>query len=506
MAKMSYSVEQQKQFFVDINEFFGKEIVTTEEIKMFLQKKKLSTPYFFFRDENRKVSRGKYSIAMSVVSAIKPLPPFPPMRKMTKPSAPAFVEQERTVIHGGPTSMQADISCTVPSKDPTYVPFGNYSDIEKIIGSKIFFPVYVTGLSGNGKTMSIVQACAKLKREILRINVTEETDELDLIGGTELVDGTTVNREGAVLLAMRRGAVLLIDEGDLNNTKILCLMPILEGKPYFNKKTGEVIHPAEGFNVFITGNTKGKGSDDGRFVGTKVMNEAFLERFSITMEQEYPTPSIEKKIVVKNMEQLGCVDDDFATKLCTWSDIIRKAFYDGYVDEIISTRRLVHIVKTFSIFSDRLKAVNLALNRFDTETKTAFLDFYTKCDASVNPPQPETVPTDQVAADAAANTVVTSTDPHTGNVIIESHGYRTVIDQADIMTSSLTQEEIVQRLVSHHGALSTNPSIVQAPNTVKISPEVDTSPYGFIPVQPNVNTLGATGAVGSEFDFNNRTP
>jgi len=503
MAKLSYSSEQQKQFFVDINEFFGKEVVTTEEIKMFLQKKKLPTPYFFFRDENRKVSRGKYSIAMSVVSAIKPLPPFPPMRKMIKPSAPVLVEQERTVIHGGPTSMQADISCTVPLKDPTYVPFGNYSDIEKIIGSKIFFPVYVTGLSGNGKTMSIVQACAKLKREILRINVTEETDELDLIGGTELVDGTTVNREGAVLLAMRRGAVLLIDEGDLNNTKILCLMPILEGKPYFNKKTGEVIHPAEGFNVFITGNTKGKGSDDGRFVGTKVMNEAFLERFSITMEQEYPTPTVEKKIVIKNMEQLGCVDDDFATKLCTWSDIIRKAFYDGYVDEIISTRRLVHIVKTFSIFSDRLKAVNLALNRFDTETKTAFLDFYTKCDASVNPPIPEITPMPNVAT---PQQITTSTDPLTGNVIIESHGYRTVIGHADIVTSSLTQEEIVQRTVGHHNVLSTNPSAIQAHNTVKISPEVDTSPYGVDTIPTDVSTSGATGAVGAEYDFNNRTP
>jgi hypothetical protein len=281
--------------------------------------------------------------------------------------------------------MQADITCTVPDRDPTYVPFGNYVDIEKIIASKIFFPVYVTGLSGNGKTMSISQACAKLKRQLLRINVTEETDELDLLGGTELVNGNTVFREGAVILAMRTGSVLLIDEGDLNSTKILCLMPILEGKPYLNKKTGEMVHPAEGFNIFITGNTKGKGSEDGRFIGTKVMNEAFLERFSITMEQEYPNASIEKKIVLKNMEQLNCVDEGFATHLCTWAEIIRKAFDEGSINDLISTRRLVHIIKTYSIFGDRMKAIELCLNRFDRETKNSFMDFYKAIDASVNP-------------------------------------------------------------------------------------------------------------------------
>ena len=287
------------------------------------------------------------------------------------------------------TSNMDDV--TIPDIDPTYVPFGNYSDIEKIISSKVFFPVYVTGLSGNGKTMSIIQACARLKREILRINVTEETDELDLLGGTELVNGSTINREGAVLIAMRRGAVLLIDEGDLNNTKILCLMPILEGKPYYNKKTGEVIRPAPGFNIFITGNTKGKGSEDGRFIGTKIMNEAFLERFSITMEQEYPSTKVEKSIILKNMELNNCVDEDFATKLCTWSEIIRKTYFEEAIDELITTRRLVHIVKTFAIFKNREKAITLAINRFDTETKNAFFDLYTKCDATITPVQEENV-------------------------------------------------------------------------------------------------------------------
>jgi MoxR-like ATPase len=461
MPKVSYNEEQQNDLLSSLNKFYQREVLSSGEIREFTENNNLPFPHFLFRDKTRKVTHGKYSVAM--VANVSPLR-LPPMPKINKKE----VMVVETTTESAPMklkSMQADVSCSVPDRDPTYVPFGNYSDIEKIIASKIFFPVYVTGLSGNGKTMSIMQACAKLKRELLRINVTEETDELDLIGGTELVDGNTVNREGAVLLAMRRGSVLLIDEGDLNNTKILCLMPILEGKPYFNKKTGEVIHPTPGFNIFITGNTKGKGSEDGRFVGTKVMNEAFLERFSITMEQEYPSASVEKKIVLKNMEQLGNVDEDFATKLCTWAEIIRKTFFDGGTDELITTRRLVHIVKTHAIFNDRLKSINLALNRFDNETKTGFLDLYTKCDASVNPPHPESVPTAQTAG---STNITTFTDPLTGDVTIESHGYRTVIAQSDLLSSSLTQEEIVQRLVSHHDALSTNPSVVQAPNTVKV--------------------------------------
>lgn len=377
MRKSNFTPEMQEEFLTKIENHFGRSVISNSEIRNFAEKHKYPVPNFIFRDETRKMSRGQYSVAMAVV----------PMRKAVTAAvkqevAPVLQVQQQVFV---PKNMTADISCTVPDRDPTYVPFGNYADVEKIIKSKIFFPVYITGMSGNGKTMSINQACAKLNRELIRINVTEETDELDLIGGTELVDGSTVNREGAVLLAMRKGAVLLIDEGDLNNTKILCLMPILEGKPYFNKKTGEVIHPAEGFNIFITGNTKGKGSEDGRFVGTKVMNEAFLERFSITMEQEYPSAAVEKKIVLKNMEQNNCVDDDFATKLTTWAEIIRKSFAEGAIDEIISTRRLVHIVKTFSIFGDRLKAVTLALNRFDTETKNSFIDLYTKIDVKVTP-------------------------------------------------------------------------------------------------------------------------
>jgi len=410
MPKITYNIEQQNEFLATITKFYGKDVLSNKEINAFAAKKKLPIPYFILHDENRKVARGRYSTSM--VASVTHLPP--PVAKKQK--ATPVIENTKIISHG-PASMQADISCTVPAKDPTYVPFGNYADVEKIIASKIFFPVYITGLSGNGKTMSIMHACAKLKRELLRINVTEETDELDLIGGTELVDGNTVNREGAVLLAMRKGAILLIDEGDLNNTKILCLMPILEGKPYFNKKTGEVVHPSEGFNIFITGNTKGKGSDDGRFVGTKVMNEAFLERFSITMEQEYPSAAVEKKILLKNMTQLGYSDEDFATKLTTWSEIIRKAFYENAVDEIISTRRLVHIVKTHAIFNDRLKVVTLALNRFDTQTKTHFLDLYTKVDDSVNPK-----PENEIVLDKYSDEYEVINSYDTNTVTIKSPG------------------------------------------------------------------------------------
>ena len=438
--RAAYTAEEQVSFLEKINEAYKKDVLSASEINKFVTDNKLATPYFLFHDAARKVSRGNYSIAMSAVAVFKPMKPLPPFQSKKKEAAVATPITE-VIDATRVKSMQADVSCSVPDRDPTYVPFGNYTDVEKIIESKIFFPVYVTGMSGNGKTMSIMQACAKLKRELLRINVTEETDELDLIGGTELVDGSTVNREGAVLLAMRRGSVLLIDEGDLNNTKILCLMPILEGKPYFNKKTGEVIHPAEGFNIFITGNTKGKGSDDGRFVGTKVMNEAFLERFSITMEQEYPSPTVEKKIVIKNMELNNCVDDDFATKLTTWSEIIRKSFYEGATDEIITTRRLVHIVKTFSIFKDRVKSVNLALNRFDTETKNSFLDLYTKIDAP-----PEVAP----AATAVTPSVDVSVDPITGDTIILSHGQKTTLSHLDMMNTSLTKEEVIRHIVTKH--------------------------------------------------------
>jgi hypothetical protein len=268
----------------------------------------------------------------------------------------------------------------VPVKDDTFVNFGNFTDLKKVIQSRLFYPVFITGLSGNGKTFGVEQACAQLKRELIRVNITIETDEDDLIGGFRLVNGETVWHNGPVIESLRRGAVLLLDEIDLASNKIMCLQSILEGKGIYLKKTGEYVKPAAGFTVVATANTKGKGSDDGRFIGTNVLNEAFLERFPLTFEQEYPTEKIEVKIVSKALDDQ---DDDFAEKLVKWAQAIRKTFYDGGVDEVISTRRLVHIANAYKIFGKRDKAIQMCVNRFDTDTKQSFLELYSKIDEKV---------------------------------------------------------------------------------------------------------------------------
>ena len=269
----------------------------------------------------------------------------------------------------------------VPQKDPNYVPFGNFSDLKRIISSKIFYPTFITGLSGNGKTLSVEQACAALGRELIRVNITIETDEDDLIGGFRLVDGATVWHNGPVVEALERGAVLLLDEVDLASNKILCLQSILEGKGVFLKKIGRYVRPSSGFNIIATANTKGKGSDDGRFIGTNVLNEAFLERFPVTFEQDYPAPSSEEKILLNVAQTIGVQDKDFCKRLVDWADIIRKTFYDGGVEEIISTRRLVHILRAYSIFGNKEKAMKVCVNRFDEETKQSFIELYDKVDA-----------------------------------------------------------------------------------------------------------------------------
>ena len=272
----------------------------------------------------------------------------------------------------------------IPTKDPSYVSWGHHRDIEAILKSKIFYPVFLTGLSGNGKTFMVEQIGAKLKREVIRVNVTIETDEDDLLGGFRLVDGETQFHKGPVVEAMERGAILLLDEVDLASTKILALQPVLEGKGVFLKKINQWIAPKEGFNVIATANTKGKGSESGSFIGTNILNEAFLERFAVTFEQEYPTNSTEVKIIKKTFEDNDINDDDFANKLVRWADIIRKTYYDGGVDEVISTRRLVHVSKAFSIFQDKLKAIELCIARFDEDTKQSFKELYGKVDADVD--------------------------------------------------------------------------------------------------------------------------
>ena len=272
----------------------------------------------------------------------------------------------------------------IPKKDPLFVAHGHFGDLVKVIQSRKFYPVFETGESGTGKTYMTEQACAKLKREFIRVNITVETDEDDLLGHYALIDGNTVWQDGPVVIAMERGAVLLLDEIDLASNKVMCLQPILEGKGVYLKKVNRMVKPADGFTVVATANTKGKGSEDGRFVFTNILNEAFLERFPITMEVGYPSAQTEKKIVNKVLDSLGVNDSDFAEKLVNWANAIRKTFYDGGIDEVIATRRLVHISNAFAIFRDRMKAIEMCVNRFDEDTKTSFLDLYSKIDAGVD--------------------------------------------------------------------------------------------------------------------------
>ena len=315
------------------------------------------------RLEPFKVGRGKWNLEVTVKA----------VQTIEKSySAPAV---------SPPLSFHQDL---VPQKDSTFVNFGHFSDIKAILKAGLFYPVFLTGLSGNGKTFSVEQACAQLNKELIRVNITIETDEDDLIGGFRLVDGNTVWHNGPVIEALERGATLLLDEIDLASNKILCLQSILEGKGVFLKKIGKYVEPYPGFNVIATANTKGKGSEDGRFIGTNVLNEAFLERFPVTFEQEYPPVGVEKKILGGVASQLVVTDTDFLARLVDWGDIIRKTFYDGGIEEIISTRRLVHIVRAYSIFNDKMKAIQVCVNRFDDETKQAFLELYDKVDADVD--------------------------------------------------------------------------------------------------------------------------
>ena len=301
----------------------------------------------------------------------------------------AVVDDRPTMVEM--TKGTTSVVTNVPDKDPLFVPFGNFSDVESIFKSNMFYPVYVTGLSGNCKTFMIEQAAAKASRELFRVNITVETDEDDLLGGFRLVNGETVWFDGPVVEAMRKGAILLLDEVDLASTKIMCLQPILEGKGVFLKKINEFVECAPGFNIVATANTKGKGDDTGNFIGAGVLNEAFLERFPITVEQEYPSNAVEKKILGKVFDKLNISDSEFIDKLVSWADIIRKTYMEGAIDQLITTRRLVHISNAYAIFNmDRMKAITMCVNRFDEETKVAMTDLYTKVDAEATATAPAT--------------------------------------------------------------------------------------------------------------------
>ena len=351
---------------------YGRTDLSRSEINDMVKSGEISNPSWL-KNKKYLVSRGVYSLPIAGNDFSPSLTDVPLVPE--EPKDPV-VNQAAFVV----SSLVGNI---IPEKDPVFVPWGSFKDIKKIVSSKMFYPIFVTGLSGNGKTMNVSQACAATNRECIRVNITIETDEDDLLGGYRLQDGQTVWQNGPVVEAMERGALLLLDEIDLASNKIMCLQPILEGNGVFLKKINRFVKPAKGFNVIATANTKGQGSDDGKFIGTNILNEAFLERFPITIEQAYPTNKIETKILLNVMSDKGlssAVDSEFASSLVTWADIIRKTYYEGGVDELISTRRLVHIVEAFSIFKNKMKAIEMCTNRFDLDTKTSFLDLYTKID------------------------------------------------------------------------------------------------------------------------------
>ena len=366
-----------------LKDTYKKDTVTRAEINALVKKKVIKNPSWL-KSDKYKVDRGVYTLNVDSVE-----------------SDTTTVDTTDTKISNDTKAAYIVSSLTdnvVPAKDTDFVNFGNYADIKNIVKSKKFYPVFITGLSGNGKTLAVTQACAESKREMIRCNITIETDEDDLLGGYRLKDGQTVWQNGPVIEAMERGAVLLLDEIDLASNKIMCLQPILEGSGVYVKKINKFVKPKLGFNVIATANTKGQGSDDGKFIGTNVLNEAFLERFPVTFEQQYPTAKVEEKIVAQKLASAGKRDQKFAHNLVTWADVIRKTYTDGGVDEIISTRRLVHIAEAYGIFKNKMKAIAVCTNRFDDDTKSSFVDLYTKVDSGASVEQ---ILSDKKAAEEA---------------------------------------------------------------------------------------------------------
>ena len=369
---------KQQEFVKHALEKFGKSQLTVDELKSANKKFGCKyAPQWLIKNKDYKVGKSLFNLPIDgEAKSVKIKEANTDNEKILAPVNETKKEAAYVV-----SSLVGDI---VPKKDPVFVSFGNYPDLKSVIKSNRFYPVFITGLSGNGKTMGVTQACAEARKELIRVNITIETDEDDLLGGYRLKDGQTVWQNGPVIEAMERGAVLLLDEVDLASNKIMCLQPILEGSGVFVKKINKYIKPANGFNVIATANTKGQGSEDGKFIGTNILNEAFLERFPVTFEQKYPSVSIEKKILNNTLKSMGKSDVKFVDKLTTWADVIRKTYFDGGVDEIISTRRLVHITQAYTIFGNKMKAIQMCTNRFDDDTKNSFVELYTKVDAGAN--------------------------------------------------------------------------------------------------------------------------
>jgi len=366
---------KQKDFVKHAFEMFNKDVLTIDELKQANAKFGCKyPPQWLTKNKNYKVDKKTYKLPIDGED-------IPVIKTETVKVSETPVNETKHEAAYIVSSLTGDI---VPKKDPIFVSFGNYPDIKSIVKSGKFYPVFITGLSGNGKTMGVTQACAENRKELIRVNITIETDEDDLLGGYRLKDGQTVWQNGPVIEAMERGAILLLDEIDLASNKIMCLQPILEGSGVFVKKINKYVKPKDGFNVIATANTKGQGSEDGKFIGTNILNEAFLERFPVTFEQKYPTMSVEKKILVNTLKAAGKSDVKFVDKLVTWADVIRRTYFDGGVDEIISTRRLVHITQAYAIFGDKVKAIQLCTNRFDDDTKNSFVELYTKVDSGAS--------------------------------------------------------------------------------------------------------------------------
>jgi len=377
------------QFVVACESIFGDEaIVNRDDIAKVCAETDAPYPYWLVTKTQYRYDRGQYKVPPSgqKISKVHMTGGKDPIDFPKEEVAEIAYAQPAQVLEFRQPKMIDESDSAIPTKYPDYVPFGFYKDLNNIVKSKMFYPVFITGLSGNGKTLMVEQVCAELNRECIRVNISIETDETDLLGGPTLINGNVVNRDGPVLQAMKKGAVLLIDEVDRGSNKLMCLQGILEGKPYYNKKTGENVTPTNGFTVIATANTKGRGSEEGRYL-SQILDDAFLERFPITVEQEYPDAKTEKKILSPLLD-----DQEFVECLTQWADVVRQSFDQGATDEIISTRRLVHIARAYGIFKDRMKAIELCVNRFDTETKMAFLDLYSKVDASVNPPANTAVP------------------------------------------------------------------------------------------------------------------
>ena len=387
------TLNSKQQQFVDYAiEKFGKSTLSMTELKEANAHFGCKyAPQWLIKNPDYKIGKGMFKLPSDDSGIVENQP-----QTISKPTPQVDNSDIKTEAAYVVSSLTGDI---VPKKDKSFVSFGDYSSIKSIIASRQFYPIFITGLSGNGKTFGVTQACAEKSRELIRVNITIETDEDDLLGGYRLRDGQTVWQNGPVIEAMERGAVLLLDEIDLASNKIMCLQPILEGNGVFVKKINKFVKPALGFTVVATANTKGKGSEDGQFIGTNVLNEAFLERFPITFEQKYPSVKIETKIISKMLETENAKDDEYATNLVNWADIIRKTYSEGGVDEIISTRRLVHIAKAYSIFRNKLKAVEVCTNRFDDDTKQSFIDLYTKIDSGVNPEELMSKESDEPIAD-----------------------------------------------------------------------------------------------------------